>query len=164
MAPPAPRGRGWAARCALAALAVAALAGGAHAQAFTCGAADAAAICAALGELYAATGGADWYNNDGWRDAAAGTATGLCSFYGVSCEDGAVTSLCVHGMRAAAATLAPALFSRFADSCLLAANAFMQAQDPHIQQAHGHDPGLARLALKPFDYVRAHAGISSLHL
>jgi hypothetical protein len=63
--------------------------------AFACGAADDATACAALGELYTATGGAGWRDNTGWSDAAAGTTTSLCAFYGVTCDGGgAITQLC----------------------------------------------------------------------
>lgn len=54
-----------------------------------------AASCAALGDLYAATGGASWAARAGWRDAAAGRASDYCSFTGITCDsDGAVTQLC----------------------------------------------------------------------
>jgi hypothetical protein len=99
MTPPAPRLCRWAARRALAAaltLAGVARKTAAAAAIFTCGAADDAVTCAALGALYTATGGAGWSNTTGWRDAAAGTATSACTFYGVSCDGGgAVTQLCV---------------------------------------------------------------------
>jgi hypothetical protein len=65
--------------------------------AFTCGAADDTPTCTALGALYAATGGTGWSNDTGWRDAAAGTATGACTFYGVSCDSGGdVMTLCAR--------------------------------------------------------------------
>jgi alpha-tubulin suppressor-like RCC1 family protein len=63
---------------------------------FSCGAGDDATTCAALGSLYAAAGGAGWVHKNGWSDAAAGTATAFCTFQGVGCAGGAVTSLCVH--------------------------------------------------------------------
>ena len=62
----------------------------AAAQTFTCctdscttGFANDGAICSALGDLYVATGGAQWTNYDpanGWVAAAAGTATDYCTF------------------------------------------------------------------------------------
>ncbi len=69
---------------------------------FTCGAADDVVTCAALGAIYAATDGAGWSSNNGnyllnwgWRDAAAGTATSVCTFAGVTCDaGGAITLLC----------------------------------------------------------------------
>jgi hypothetical protein len=67
---------------------------------FTCGATDDATTCAALGALYAATATRtfSWPNNAGWGNAAAGTATGVCTFFGVGCDGGgAVTLLCVGG-------------------------------------------------------------------
>jgi hypothetical protein len=96
MSLPALRWCRWAAaRCAFA-VALALVVGGARgtSAAFTCGAADDSATCVALGELYAATGGAGWSNNAGWRDAAAGTATAACTFVGVYCDGGAVTLMC----------------------------------------------------------------------
>jgi hypothetical protein len=162
MAPPAPRGSSWALRCALAALALAACAGGARAQAFTCGAEDAAATCAALGALYVATSGAGWSNNDGWRDAATGTATQFCSFYGVRCDGGVVTSLCVHGQTLAdpRRPAPPVLFLVWLsddDYRSLVAALLVIAQGPSLQPTHGPDPGLARRALEPSVSVRARA-------
>ena len=65
--------------------------------AFACAAADDAAACAALGSLYAATGGPGWADAaDGWADASAGVLRPpLCSLAGVGCAAGALTSLCV---------------------------------------------------------------------
>jgi hypothetical protein len=78
--------------CALAAAAPA----GRVAVAFTCTRQD--AVCTALGELYAAAGGASWYNNSGWGAAAAsGSAANYCAFYGVECNAaGRLTRLCVR--------------------------------------------------------------------
>ena len=59
--------------------------------AFTCTVLD--TTCSALGDLYAATNGGAWNNNIGWITAAAGTATDYCTFYGVGCGSGVVTSL-----------------------------------------------------------------------
>jgi hypothetical protein len=63
---------------------------------FTCTDTSAAGTvtCAALGDLYAATNGARWATQTGWLAAAAGTATDFCTFFGVTCTSGAVTSLC----------------------------------------------------------------------
>ena len=68
---------------------------------FACAAQDDAVTCAALGSLYAATGGAAWSDaGSGWADAAAGLLRPpLCSFAGVSCAAGALTSLCVQHAR-----------------------------------------------------------------
>lgn len=52
---------------------------------FTCASTNDPLHCAALGDLYDATNGMGWLKNAGWRTAAAGTATDLCTFYGVSC-------------------------------------------------------------------------------
>ncbi len=51
--------------------------------------------CAALADLYDATDGPNWANNDGWRDAAASISTSYCTFAGVRCKDGAILYLCV---------------------------------------------------------------------
>ena len=57
--------------------------------AFACLVQDAA--CATLGDLYYSTGGAgSWLNTTGWADAAAGTATDVCSLFGVDCTDSRV--------------------------------------------------------------------------
>ena len=59
-------------------------------------------VCAVLGDLYTSTNGASWARKDGWADAAAGTAQrtsnvmNYCSFYGVSCLNGVVVSVCVR--------------------------------------------------------------------
>jgi Leucine Rich Repeat len=42
--------------------------------------------CAALADLYNATGGPWWTNNAGWSSAASGTPTNYCSFYGITCR------------------------------------------------------------------------------
>jgi hypothetical protein len=66
------------------------------AAAFACRADRDAAACAALGALYASTGGASWGERVGWADAAAGRASDYCAFTGVTCAaDGNVTALCV---------------------------------------------------------------------
>lgn len=39
------------------------------------------ATCAALGDLYFATGGAQWLQSDGWSAAAAGVPTDYCQFW-----------------------------------------------------------------------------------
>ena len=67
---------------------------------FACAVADDAAICAALGSLYAATDGPTWsaaaLSGQSWADAAAGVLRPpLCSLTGVGCDGGALTSLCV---------------------------------------------------------------------
>ena len=69
-------------------------------QSFACARTDDAAICAALGSLYAATGGPAWsaaaLSGQSWADAAAGVLRPpLCSLEGVGCDGGALTSLCV---------------------------------------------------------------------
>ncbi len=68
-----------------------------QACAFTCASGDDPVQCGALGDLYAATNGATWSNDDGWSAAAAGTPTSYCQFYSVTCEGQAVTSVCVVG-------------------------------------------------------------------
>jgi hypothetical protein len=101
MSSPAPRWRRWTAArsCAVALAALARV----TSAAFTCGAADDAATCAALGALYAATGGAGWYRNAGWRNAAAGTATSACTYFSsVICDGGGhITQLCARAQAAA---------------------------------------------------------------
>ena len=67
---------------------------------FACAIADDAAICAALGSLYAATDGPAWsaaaLSGQSWADAAAGVIRPpLCSLEGVGCASGALISLCV---------------------------------------------------------------------
>lgn len=50
----------------------------------------------ALIELYNSTEGANWTNNSGWAEGAAGTRCDPCAFprwYGVACENGRVTIL-----------------------------------------------------------------------
>jgi hypothetical protein len=51
--------------------------------------------CNALGALYVSTMGSSWSQNDGWADAALGTATDYCTFDGVTCDDGVIATLCV---------------------------------------------------------------------
>jgi hypothetical protein len=64
--------------------------------ALTCAAADDATTCAALDDVFTATGGERWASSAGWRDAAAGTATDYCTFFGVTCSGRSlVTALCV---------------------------------------------------------------------
>jgi hypothetical protein len=76
------------------ALAAAAAAGRTAASSFACTRQD--AVCTALGELYAATAGANWRNNTGWATSASGSAADYCAFYGVSCNAvGRLTRLCV---------------------------------------------------------------------
>jgi hypothetical protein len=43
------------------------------------------AMCEVLGDLYYAVGGEGWLVATGWRDAAAGIASDVCSFAGVTC-------------------------------------------------------------------------------
>jgi hypothetical protein len=69
----------------------------AHVAAFTCAPGNDAVTCAALGDLYSATGGS-WFQTAGWANASADVPTDFCTFYGVYCADGTtVTSLCVLG-------------------------------------------------------------------
>ena len=66
--------------------------------AFTCAApGNNNVVCAALGDLYAATGGASWSAKTGWAAAAAATATSYCSFAGVSCSGSTAVSLSLLG-------------------------------------------------------------------
>jgi serine/threonine protein kinase len=71
------------------------------AAAFSCASAGRnAAACASLGDLYAATSGAQWRNNTGWALAAvspsASSPADYCAFFGVTCDAaGNVTALCV---------------------------------------------------------------------
>lgn len=65
--------------------------------AFTCDPANSAAFCAALGTLYVNTNGTGWKNSSGWSSAAAGMATNLCTFAGVTCTSGAPVRLCAPG-------------------------------------------------------------------
>lgn len=73
----------------------------AAAAAFTCLPANNPADCGALGDLYAAAGGAAWAGvlpTDGWSLAAGGGAPDVCtgSFTGVTCDaSGRVASMCV---------------------------------------------------------------------
>jgi hypothetical protein len=67
--------------------------------AFVCGAANDDATCAALAEVWTATGGAGWATKTGWATAAtsAGGAD-YCTFYGVTCATGStsiISVLCV---------------------------------------------------------------------
>ena len=43
-------------------------------------------VCAALGDLYAATRGSQWRNSSGWATAAAGSAVEYCTFAFVTCN------------------------------------------------------------------------------
>lgn len=53
-------------------------------------------MCAALADLYNATSGTAWTNNEGWITAAADVATSYCSFFGATCDEtGNITSMCV---------------------------------------------------------------------
>ena len=63
------------------------------------------ATCSALGDLYYATNGAGWTINTGWASASAGTSTDYCTFSGVTCNGGAVTSMCVSFIAAPSASL-----------------------------------------------------------
>ncbi len=104
------RGHPWAVHLLLLAALVVILAKSAHAATFTCAAGNDATTCAALGVLYAATGGAGWRKNIGWSAAAAGSVEwGFCSFTGVSCNNGVIISLCVHCMLAVTANACPRL-------------------------------------------------------
>jgi hypothetical protein len=66
--------------------------------AFTCAqpsgnAAEQATACSALGQFYGS--GAGWQQAAGWRSAAAGVPTNMCSFYGVTCSSSyALVALC----------------------------------------------------------------------
>jgi Putative metal-binding motif/SprB repeat len=51
----------------------------------------------ALIALYNSTGGANWTNNSGWADGAAGANCDVCTWYGVNCTDGRVTQLYLDG-------------------------------------------------------------------
>jgi hypothetical protein len=67
--------------------------------AFTCGPADDAATCGALGDLYA-QGLQPWVaaasGGSGWAAAASGVPTPLCTFNGTTCDGaGRLISLCV---------------------------------------------------------------------
>jgi hypothetical protein len=66
---------------------------------FACTRQDAA--CAALGDLYAATNGAQWTTNTGWAAAAGGVAQDYCTaLYKVACNvAGRLTRMCVHRPR-----------------------------------------------------------------
>jgi hypothetical protein len=101
-----------------------------------------AASCAALGDLYAATGGASWAARAGWRDASAGRATDYCSFTGVTCDaNGAVTQLCAT------------LTNSSATPCADAAVATPQGADP--ERLDRLPPDLDVGAEQPDDAVRA---------
>lgn len=54
-------------------------------------------VCTALGSLYEATSGTSWGYNGGWSASAIGVATGVCTFYGITCDAGNVTSLVLDG-------------------------------------------------------------------
>ncbi len=47
----------------------------------------------ALMAIYTSTGGANWTNNTGWIDGAAGTDCDVCNWYGVGCDNGRVVAL-----------------------------------------------------------------------
>jgi hypothetical protein len=76
---------------------------------FACLPARSAAACAALGDLYAATGGPGWANSTGWASAvtapfgaSVAASADFCAFDGVTCDAaGDVTALCVRAHAAA---------------------------------------------------------------
>jgi hypothetical protein len=72
-------------------------------QVFSCTQQDAA--CGALGDFYYSTNGAGWTTKTGWASASAGTSTDYCTFSGVTCNGGAVTSMCVSFIAAPSASL-----------------------------------------------------------
>ena len=112
---------------------------------FVCAKQDAA--CEALGDLFYATNGTGWVDNDGWVDAAAGKAMDYCSvFNGVECDNAGVvpTSLCVRER----AHEPPSEFS---------AEPRCPSQDPSIQPAHRHHPGQYRQLDAAGAAVRARA-------
>ena len=53
---------------------------------FTCSPTNDGAACSALGQLYYATNGpTSWVEADGWAEAAVGTPTNYCTFFGILC-------------------------------------------------------------------------------
>jgi hypothetical protein len=63
--------------------------------------------CALLVELYQATGGLAWKNNDGWAQAAAGNASAdVCAFFAVLCDKDGTT---IRGMCVALSLLSQVL-------------------------------------------------------
>jgi len=70
----------------------------ATATSFNCSSSNSPMICSALSDFYSATGGTSWSTSTGWSSAASGIATDYCTFYGVGCYGGALTSLCVHAL------------------------------------------------------------------
>ncbi len=80
------------------------LRGAAAAKSATWNCAQTDAVCDALGDFYADTGGAGWLyygsENDGqsatqgWRAADAGLAPDYCTFFRITCVGGLVTELC----------------------------------------------------------------------
>ena len=81
--------------------------------AFTCDPSNSAALCTALGALYAQTNGAGWKNSSGWSSAAAGSVTNFCSFAGLTCAGSSPVKLCAP----ASAMCSPALTPRGAVCC-----------------------------------------------
>jgi len=65
----------------------------ATATSFNCSSSNSPMICSALSDFYSATGGTSWSTSTGWSSAASGIATDYCTFYGVGCYGGALTSL-----------------------------------------------------------------------
>ena len=65
------------------------------AAAFTCSPPRDQVTCATLGDFYAALGGVQWSQVQGWQAAASGTGADYCAFAGVTCDaNSSVTSMC----------------------------------------------------------------------
>ena len=68
-----------------------------HSDAATFSCTTPGTVCNALADLYSATNGNAWSTNEGWATAARGTPSNYCNnWYGVTCDSGLVTVLCVH--------------------------------------------------------------------
>jgi hypothetical protein len=70
---------------------------------FTCntsvtGGRNSPVVCAALGNVFSATGGPFWQNAGGWAAAANGTPTNYCEFFGVGCDRDLLVALCVPAL------------------------------------------------------------------
>jgi Leucine rich repeat N-terminal domain len=100
----------------------------ATATSFNCSSSNNPVICSAMSDLYSATGGSAWSNSFGWSSAASGIATDYCTFYGVGCNGGNLTSLCVHALVLAYDTAAES------------ADTIFDSQEPRLEPTERHHP------------------------
>ena len=69
--------------------------------AFTCSPPRDPVACASLGDFYAALGGAQWSQRQGWQAAASGAGADYCAFAGVTCASNSVTAMYAPARKAA---------------------------------------------------------------